>query len=223
MKSTPPRSSKSKTTQFRKPPPSTGNSRNSAKPPLDEVLDIIGLMGETRLAEISLETPDLKLALRKQPAPPPSQATPVGIPISMPMPMPMPGQMAMAFPGMIPSPPPPGPVMPGSINENGKGENRPAAAKPEKAPPPVPQKSYHKILSPMAGTFYRAPSPNSPPYVNEGDVVTPGKTVCIVEAMKLMNEIKADKAGKIIKIHVTNAKPVEKGTILLEIDTETTA
>jgi acetyl-CoA carboxylase biotin carboxyl carrier protein len=83
---------------------------------------------------------------------------------------------------------------------------------------PVENANRHKILSPMAGTFYRAPSPTSPPYVEEGQKVTAGQPVCIVEAMKLMNEIKADKTGKIVKILVENAKPVEKGSELFIIE-----
>ncbi|RCK78709.1 MAG: Biotin carboxyl carrier protein of acetyl-CoA carboxylase [Candidatus Ozemobacter sibiricus] len=202
------------------PSPTTGAEQANIRPPLDEVLEIIRLMGETKLAEISLETPELKLALRKQPLPP---TPPSGSANGIPLPIPVASPMAMPYPGILPTSLPPGPPPPLSGNGEQKTENRVAASKPEKAPPPAPQKTYHKILSPMAGTFYRAPSPNSPPYVNEGDLVTPGKTVCIVEAMKLMNEIKADKAGKIVKIHGVNAKPVEKGTVLFEIDTETTA
>ncbi len=85
-------------------------------------------------------------------------------------------------------------------------------------PKVIPEETFHKILSPMAGTFYLAPSPNSPPYVKEGDKIAVGQPVCIVEAMKLMNEIKADKVGKVVKIMVENAKSVEKGTVLFFID-----
>jgi acetyl-CoA carboxylase biotin carboxyl carrier protein len=92
----------------------------------------------------------------------------------------------------------------------------PKAAPP--APVPAPEAAFHKILSPMAGTFYRAPSPTSPPYVNEGETVVAGKPVCIVEAMKLMNEIKADRAGKVVKVLIENAQPVDKGTPLFLID-----
>ena len=66
-----------------------------------------------------------------------------------------------------------------------------------------------EICSPMIGTFYRAPSPDAPPYVNEGESILPGKVLCIVEAMKLMNEIEAEISGKIVKILVENAQPVE--------------
>lgn len=67
------------------------------------------------------------------------------------------------------------------------------------------------IVSPMVGTFYRAPAPGAKPFVEVGDIVEPGQTVCIVEAMKLMNEIEAERRGKIIKILVDNEEPVEYG------------
>jgi acetyl-CoA carboxylase biotin carboxyl carrier protein len=65
------------------------------------------------------------------------------------------------------------------------------------------------IKSPMVGTFYRTPSPESPMFVNVGDDVKPGKVVCIIEAMKLFNEIESEISGKIVKILVDNATPVE--------------
>ncbi|NLU42518.1 MAG: acetyl-CoA carboxylase biotin carboxyl carrier protein [Firmicutes bacterium] len=67
------------------------------------------------------------------------------------------------------------------------------------------------ITAPMVGTFYRAPAPGAEPFVEVGDVVEPGQTVCIVEAMKLMNEIEAERRGKIVKILVENEDPVEYG------------
>ncbi|MBN2453065.1 MAG: acetyl-CoA carboxylase biotin carboxyl carrier protein [Candidatus Omnitrophica bacterium] len=74
------------------------------------------------------------------------------------------------------------------------------------------------IKSPMVGTFYRAPSPEAPPYVNMGDTISPGQVICIIEAMKLMNEIKADVKGKIVDIQVDNAEPVEFGQALFVIE-----
>lgn len=72
-----------------------------------------------------------------------------------------------------------------------------------------PSASYHEIKSPIVGTFYRAPAPDADSYVQVGDTVAPGTVLCIVEAMKLMNEIESDISGKIIKILVENGKPVE--------------
>jgi oxaloacetate decarboxylase (Na+ extruding) subunit alpha len=68
-----------------------------------------------------------------------------------------------------------------------------------------------EIKAPMVGTFYRAPSPEAPPYVEVGQVVEPGQVVCIIEAMKLMNEIKSEIRGKLVEIVVDNAEPVEFG------------
>lgn len=74
------------------------------------------------------------------------------------------------------------------------------------------------IKSPINGVFYRASSPKSPPFVNEGDVVEPGKTLCIIEAMKVMNEIKADRRMKILKIFLENGKPVNQGQDLFAFE-----
>ena len=74
------------------------------------------------------------------------------------------------------------------------------------------------IEAPMVGTFYRAPKPDAPPFVAEGDVVKEGQVICIVEAMKLMNEIEAKVAGRIAKIVVENGQPVEFGQPLFLVD-----
>lgn len=68
---------------------------------------------------------------------------------------------------------------------------------------------YHEVRSPIVGTFYRAPAPDADPYVKVGDHITAGTVLCIVEAMKLMNEIESDTSGTIIKVLVDNGKPVE--------------
>jgi len=82
----------------------------------------------------------------------------------------------------------------------------------------APRAGTAEIKSPMVGTFYRAPSPEAPPYVNVGDTVNPGQVICIIEAMKLMNEIKAEVKGKIVDIQVENAEPVEFGQALFTIE-----
>jgi len=78
-------------------------------------------------------------------------------------------------------------------------------------------KGHHMINSPMVGMFYRASDPASPPFVDIGDVVKKGQTLCIIEAMKLMNEIEADVDGTVIEIYGENAKPVEYGQMLFAI------
>jgi oxaloacetate decarboxylase alpha subunit len=75
-----------------------------------------------------------------------------------------------------------------------------------------------RIESPMVGTFYRAPQPEAPPFVEVGDVVSPGQTLCILEAMKLMNEVKAELEGVVRAVHVENAQPVEFGQLLFELE-----
>ena len=79
--------------------------------------------------------------------------------------------------------------------------------------------NLHEIKSPIVGSFYRAPAPDADPYVQVGDTVSPGSVLCIVEAMKLMNEIECDISGKIVKILVENATPVEYNQPLFLIET----
>ena len=75
-----------------------------------------------------------------------------------------------------------------------------------------------RVESPMVGVFYRAAEPGSVPFVDVGDVVAPGQTLCLLEAMKLFNELKAEAAGRITAIHAENGKPVEFGQLLFELE-----
>lgn len=85
-----------------------------------------------------------------------------------------------------------------------------AAAAPAVAEPAAPKEPEgHIIRSPMVGTFYRAPSPGAKPFVVEGQAVSTGETLCIIEAMKILNQIESDKSGKVIEILVENGQPVE--------------
>jgi acetyl-CoA carboxylase biotin carboxyl carrier protein len=90
------------------------------------------------------------------------------------------------------------------------------------APPPAvevpPKVEGHVLKSPMVGTFYRAPSPGAKPFVEVGDTVKAGQTVCIIEAMKLLNEIEADKDGVVKAVLAENGQPVEYGEPLLAIE-----
>ncbi|WP_108025553.1 acetyl-CoA carboxylase biotin carboxyl carrier protein [Melghirimyces profundicolus] len=107
-------------------------------------------------------------------------------------------------------------------------EVTPAPSAPvEEAPRPAPQRDteaadtdLHKIVSPMVGTFYRAPSPEADPYVKEGDKVDEKTVVCIVEAMKLMNEIEAEVRGEIVQVLVENGQLVEYGQPLFLVKTD---
>jgi len=92
-----------------------------------------------------------------------------------------------------------------------------SAAAPAKEPEAV-KSNLIEIKAPMVGTFYRAPAPDAPPFVEEGTMIEPGQVVCIIEAMKLMNEIKSEVKGKVVNIQVENAQPVEFGHVLFLIE-----
>lgn len=83
---------------------------------------------------------------------------------------------------------------------------------------PLPHKKTVDIVSEMVGTFYRAPSPDDPPFVELGDTVKRGDPVCIIEAMKTMNQIESEVSGKVAEILVENAQPVEFGQVLMRIE-----
>jgi len=104
------------------------------------------------------------------------------------------------------------------------GNPPPAAAQPSTVPPPKAEPATEPehiaaIKTPMVGTFYAAADPDSPPYVKVGDHVGPETTVCIVEAMKVFNQIPAEVSGKIISVLVENGEPVEFGQPLFKVDT----
>ncbi|EPA00560.1 Biotin carboxyl carrier protein of acetyl-CoA carboxylase [Indibacter alkaliphilus LW1] len=95
----------------------------------------------------------------------------------------------------------------------------PVAANPSPAAPAKEESSnYVEIKSPMIGTFYRTPNPDSDAFVNVGDTVSKGQTVCIIEAMKLFNEIESEVSGKIVKVLVENSQPVEYDQPLFLVD-----
>jgi acetyl-CoA carboxylase biotin carboxyl carrier protein len=93
----------------------------------------------------------------------------------------------------------------------------PVASVPSAAAAPPPEAGLHTVHSPIVGTFYECPSPGSPPFAKVGDIVEIGQVLCIVEAMKLMNEIEADVAGEIVKKLVANGQPIEYGQELFVI------
>src|SRR4051812_36060657 len=107
---------------------------------------------------------------------------------------------------VVPAPSPQGEVPRPSIG------NRPTA------PAAPAEKKGHVITSPFVGTFYRTPSPDQPPFVEVGASVRKGQTLCIIEAMKLMNEIESEVAGKVAEVLVENAQPVEFGQALFRIE-----
>ena len=93
----------------------------------------------------------------------------------------------------------------------------PAPAPAEAAPAPATDKDWVEVTSPMVGTFYRAPAPDEPPFIAVGDKIQNGQTLCIIEAMKLMNEIEAELNGEVMEILVENAQPVAFGDPLMRV------
>ena len=122
------------------------------------------------------------------------------------------------------------------LAEESAGSPRPVLAEPPGAPalaPPVaaskapdpqpakeepPEENYDIIISPMVGTFYRAPSPEAPPFIKDGDLVKKGQPVCLIEAMKLMNDVESEFNGKVVDIMVENGQPVEYGEPLVKLE-----
>lgn len=156
------------------------------------------MVHETDIVELTLNSKKFKLSVKKKEALEAMEPQIVHV------------QAPMAAPAGF-APPPPAPAAPA-----------PAAAAPAPAPAaprpaaPAPVDGV-EIASPMAGTFYRSPAPGEPAFVKEGDRVTKGQTIGIIEAMKLMNEIEAEASGTVVKITAENGKPVTPGQTLLVI------
>ncbi|HSK43929.1 MAG TPA: acetyl-CoA carboxylase biotin carboxyl carrier protein, partial [Candidatus Binatia bacterium] len=93
----------------------------------------------------------------------------------------------------------------------------PTPASSSGAPAAAPEEELHTVKSPIVGTFYEAPGPGALPFVKPGDQVAAGQVLCIIEAMKLMNEIEADASGEVVKVLVSNGQPVEYGQPLFAI------
>lgn len=104
-----------------------------------------------------------------------------------------------------------------SAHEADSSPDAPDAAA-ESSQAPEKSSGYYQLKSPMVGTFYRAPSPTSPPFADVGQIVTVGQPLCIIEAMKLMNELECDVNGVIRRICIENGQPVEGGQVLFEIE-----
>lgn len=102
----------------------------------------------------------------------------------------------------------------------------PTPEKPAEAASPKPEgiasspSNWYKVTSPMVGTYYKAPSPEAPAFVEVGDTVSVGQTLCIIEAMKLMNELESEVSGVVRKITAQNGSPVEFGQVLMEIEVQ---
>ncbi|HWR34779.1 MAG TPA: acetyl-CoA carboxylase biotin carboxyl carrier protein [Clostridia bacterium] len=116
--------------------------------------------------------------------------------------------------------PPPAPISAPPMHAASASAGQSISASAPVAPivaPAEPEETLHIVKSPIVGTYYEAPSPGSPPFIKVGDQVTAGQPLCIVEAMKLMNEIESDVTGEVVKILVANGQPVEYGQALYAI------
>jgi acetyl-CoA carboxylase biotin carboxyl carrier protein len=158
---------------------------------VDAIRQILELVREHELAEFELEQDGLKLRIRKQ-----GQPTLVAVP-------------APAATLSLPTPPP---AMATSVTS--------AVAPPPEAPADDEAAlELAVVTSPIVGTFYRSPDPSSPAFVDVGQRVKKGQTLCIIEAMKLMNEIESEYEGEVVKVYVESGQPVQYGERLFAIKT----
>jgi acetyl-CoA carboxylase biotin carboxyl carrier protein len=154
-----------------------------------EIRDLIDFISQTGLNEVNIETEELKLTVKRQPDHTQIIESSPAIPVAAPAPAPAAAAPVAAVPT--------------------QESAAPAAQESDK---------YVEVKSPMIGTFYRSANPDSPAFVSVGDKIEVGSTVCIVEAMKLFNEIESEVSGTIVKVLVENASPVEYDQPLFLID-----
>ncbi len=155
---------------------------------INEIKKLIKIVENSKINDFSISEGDLKIKISKN------------------------GKVSQTFTGMqMPETPVQSPIPPVSSE---------ATTTPEvpKNDTKVTNENIHVITSPIVGTFYRAPAPDADPYVKVGDSISTGSVLCIVEAMKLMNEIESDINGKVVKILVDDATPVEFNQPLFEIE-----
>ncbi|UII21096.1 acetyl-CoA carboxylase biotin carboxyl carrier protein [Fulvivirga ligni] len=157
-----------------------------------EIRDLIDFISKSGLNEVNIETEELKLSVIRDPE------VQTKIVESAPSAAPAPAAAPVAAPAAAPA-------------------SAPAAAE-ASAPAKDDTSNYIEVKSPMIGTFYRSPNPDSPSFVAVGDKIEAGQPVCIIEAMKLFNEIESEVSGTIVKVMVENASPVEYDQVLFLVD-----
>ncbi|TVP66390.1 MAG: acetyl-CoA carboxylase biotin carboxyl carrier protein [Leptolyngbya sp. LCM1.Bin17] len=158
---------------------------------VNELRELVAALSQSDIAELTLKSANFELVLRKQGAVTATagvMVSPPGAEVSLPA-----SEMVAAVPEVAQSTAPSAPP----------------------ATPPGKASDLVAVSSPMVGTFYSSPAPDEPPFVNIGDRIAPGQTVCIIEAMKLMNELEAEVSGEIVEILVENSQPVEFGQTLM--------
>lgn len=156
---------------------------------LTQIQDLIKFVAKSGVSEVEIEQKDFKITIR---TPVSNKNAPVQVIAAAPQ--------AYA-PQLAPAPPAPS-----------------APEAPPAAPAPAAESKYITIKAPMIGTFYRSAGPGKPVFLNVGDDVKPGSKICIIEAMKLFNEIECEVSGKIVKVLVDDAKPVEYDQPLFLVD-----
>jgi acetyl-CoA carboxylase biotin carboxyl carrier protein len=169
---------------------------------LKELRELVEFLKASGIAEFEMERPDLKVGLRFAGEAPVAAAAPAGVDVA---------QLAALLAAQQRS---------GAPTAAAPVAAAPLASAPAVAAPAAEADPYagaHIVKSPIVGTFYDAPSPDSEAFVKVGDHVDTGKVLCIVEAMKLMNEIESDAAGEIVKVLVKTGQPVEYGQPLFVV------
>lgn len=191
------RTSKSSAKNPSKTQRTSAESGSSSKPEFNttEIRDLIDFIAKSGLNEVNIETSELKLHVKREP----DQKIFKGPSVSAPA---------------IAAIPPPVTSLSEQLAQH-------ASPSTSAAPKPQSESSGKKtveIKSPMIGTFYRSSGPDTPPFVSVGDKITKGQTVCIIEAMKLFNEIESEVSGTIVKVMVENATPVEYDQVLFVVE-----
>lgn len=158
----------------------------------NELRELLAAIAQTDISELTLKSADFELTVRKA-----MRVTP-------------PADLSGSAGVVIPAPPP----MSAPSLEAARGSAAPASAG---ASPPIDRR-WVEVTSPMVGTFYRSPAPDEPSFVEVGDRLRTGQTVCIIEAMKLMNEIEAEVSGQLVEVLVQNGESVEYGQPLMRIN-----
>jgi acetyl-CoA carboxylase biotin carboxyl carrier protein len=161
-----------------------------------EIQELIDFISKSGLDEVNIETSDFKIAVKKHSSAPAADTS----------------RSAAHAPSQqtLTNAPAPQAPAPQTADQSAASQAKPAEDS--------ASKRYKEIKSPMIGTFYRSANPDSPSFANVGDTVKQGQTVCIIEAMKLFNEIEADFGGTIVKVLVENASPVEYDQPLFLVD-----
>lgn len=173
------------------------SSSKSSEMKLSEIQDLIKFVAKSGVSEVELQTKDVKIIIKSKSGngKHPEQQLVQTVTSTAPVPV----QAAPAIAQVA-------------------QDATPTAAEQKAAATAAEEANYITIKSPMIGTFYRSPGPDKPSFVNVGDEIAPGKAVCIIEAMKLFNEIESDIKGKIVKILVNDATPVEYDQALFLVD-----